>query len=132
MAATRSAGSRRRRLPDGRQNRVVVRLSDEEYLAVAARAAAARLTLPSYLATCGLKPDGVPVADLRYALIGLDGSRRLLAGATNNLNQLAARLNASGAIGESLPSVLDVVQRGVARVEEAAAAVAAVVGGRTR
>ena len=80
MAASTSQGQRRRRVEGGRPARVVVRFTHEEMAAVAARAVAAGLTVPSYLALAGLRPDGLEAADAKSALTNLVGTRRVLAG----------------------------------------------------
>jgi hypothetical protein len=78
MAAGTSSGQRRTRTPGGRAVRVVVRVTAEEYATLAAHADNAGLTVPSYLATLGLHPDQVPIAELRSALTHAAALRRLL------------------------------------------------------
>ena len=116
----------------GRRFAVQVKFTVEEYQAVAARAAAAALTVPSYLAVSGMRPEGVDSADAKSAVTNLSGTRRVLAGVANNLNQLTAKLHATGELDDSLLAVLDAVDRLSARVEEAVDQVVAVVGGRVR
>jgi hypothetical protein len=111
---------------------VQVTFTVEEYQSVVARAAAAGLTVPSYLAVTGMRPEGVDSADAKSAVTNLSGTRRVLAGVANNLNQLTAKLHATGELDDSLPAVLDAVDRLSVRVEEAVDQVAAVVGGRVR
>ena len=91
MAAVVSQGQRRRRVQGGRTARVVVRFTVEELAAVSGRAVAAGLTVPSYLALAGLRPEGVEAADAKSALTNLVGVRRVLAGVASNLNQLTVR-----------------------------------------
>lgn len=109
-----------------------MKFTEQEYATVALRAAAARLSVPSYLALTGLRPEGAGAADARSALTGLDGVRRVLAGVASNLNQLTAKLHSTGELDAALPAVLDAVARSTARVESAAEEVAAGVGGRRR
>jgi hypothetical protein len=59
-----------------------------EFQAVAARAAVSGLAVPSYLAVSGMRPEGVAAADAKSAVTNLAGTRRVLAGVANNLNQL--------------------------------------------
>lgn len=111
---------------------VHMKFTAEEYAVVATRASAARLSVPSYLALTGLRPEGVAAGDVRSALTGLDGVRRVLAGVASNLNQLTAKLHATGEVDGALPGVLAAVAELAGRVDEAAGEVAAAVGGRRR
>lgn len=126
------AGVRRRRVPGGRPIAVQVKFTADEYAAVVLRAAAAQLSVPSYLALTALRPEGAGAADARSALTGLDGVRRVLAGVASNLNQLTAKLHSTGEVDVALPAVLDAVAGLTARVESAAEEVAAGVGGGRR
>lgn len=81
MAAGISSGQRRARTPGGRAVRVVVRVTAEEYAILAVHAQRAGATVPSYLATLGLHPDEVPIAELRSALTHAAALRRLLSAA---------------------------------------------------
>ena len=128
--AGRSRSARRPRVAGGRQVQVQVTFTVEEFQAVAARAAASGLTVPSYLAVSGMRPEGVDAADAKSAVTNLAGTRRVLAGVANNLNQLTAKLHSTGELDESLPAVIEAVGRLSVRVEGAVARVAAVVGGR--
>jgi hypothetical protein len=112
--------------------RVVVRLTDAEHEAVSLRAITAGLTVPSYLALSGLRPEGVDAADAKAALINARGARRVLAGVANNLNQLTAKLHGTGEADAALPAVMAAVDRVTARVEEAIADMAALVTGGSR
>ena len=109
-----------------------MKFTDDEYAAIAVRAVVAGLSVPSYLALTGLRPEGAGAADVRSALTGLDGVRRVLAGVASNLNQLTAKLHSTGELDAVSPAVLDAVARSTARVEAAAKEVAAGVGGRRR
>lgn len=123
---------RRRRVPGGRRVLVQVKFTEDEYVAVALRASAARLTVPSYLAITGLRPSGVASADAKSAVTNLSGTRRVLAGVANNLNQLTAKLHSTGELDDSLPVVVEAVERLTRRVDAAVEQVASVVGGRVR
>lgn len=109
-----------------------VKFTVEEHQAVLARAVAAGLTVPSYLALSGLRPEGVAAGDARAALINARGARRVLAGVANNLNQLTAKLHGSGQVDAALPAVMVAAERVMARVDVAIAEVAAVVTGGGR
>jgi hypothetical protein len=87
MAAGISSGQRRARTPGGRAVRVVVRVTAEEYASLAVHAQQAGTTVPSYLATLGLHPDDVPIAELRSALTHAAALRRLLSAALTGSEQ---------------------------------------------
>jgi hypothetical protein len=112
--------------------RVVVRLTDAEHHAVRLRAIAAGLTVPSYLALSGLRPEGVDAADVKVALINARGARRVLAGVANNLNQLTAKLHGTGQADAALPAAVAAVDRVTTRVDEAIADVTVLVTGGSR
>jgi len=111
---------------------VHVKFTAEEYQAVSARAVAAGLSLPSYLALTGLRPEGVAAADAKSALTNIVGARRVLAGVASNLNQLTHKLHGTGEMDAALPAVVAAVVRISARVDEAVAEVSAVVTGGVR
>jgi hypothetical protein len=111
---------------------VNVKLTEEEYQSVTARAVAAGLTVPSYLALAGLRPEGVASADAKAALINARGARRVLAGVANNLNQLTAKLHATGELDEALPAVVAAVERTMRRVDDAISEISVVVTGGRR
>jgi hypothetical protein len=111
---------------------VQVKFTEAEYQSVVARAIAAGLTVPSYLALSGLRPDGVASTDIKAALINVRGARRVLAGVGNNLNQLTAKLHSTGEVDVALPAVVAAVERIATRVDQAIVDVAALVTGGTR
>lgn len=110
--------------------KVEVKFTEAEFEAVSLRAAAARLTVPSFLAVTALRPAGVGEGDARSAVTNLVAVRRVLAGVATNLNQIAARVNSSGQVDAALPAVLDAVDRMTERTGDAVRAVAGAVGGR--
>lgn len=130
--AVRTAGSRRPRVAGGRPVQVQVMFSVEEYQAVAARAIASGLTVPSYLAVAAVRPEGTSVGEARSALTNITGVRRVLAGVASNLNQLTHKLHGTGEVDAALPAVVAAVERISERVDQAIAEVAAVVGGGPR
>lgn len=109
-----------------------MKLTKAEYQSVAARAIAAGLTVPSYLALTGLRPEGVAAGDAKAALINARGARRVLSGVANNLNQLTAKLHSTGEIDAALPVVVAVVERVTARIDNAIAEISTVVTGGSR
>lgn len=109
---------------------VQVKFTMEAYRAVVARAVAVGLTVPSYLAVTGMRPEGVDSADAKSTLTNLASTRRVLGGVANNLNQLTAKLHATGGADAALPTVIETVGRLSVQVEDAVVQVAAIVGGR--
>ena len=114
----------------GRPIRVNVKLTEAEYQSVSARAIAAGLTVPSYLALVGLRPEGVAAGEAKAALINARAARRVLSGVANNLNQLTAKLHSTGETDAALPAVVAAVERVTARIDDAIAQVSTVVTGR--
>lgn len=123
---------RRRRVAGGRPVKVEVKLTEAEFEAVSLRAAAARLTVPSFLAVTALRPAGVGEGDARSAVTNLVAVRRILDGVATNLNQIAARLNSTGQVDGALPVVLDAVERITERADGAVREVSDAVGVRRR
>lgn len=99
---------------------------------MAARAAESKQTVPSYLALTGLRPEGVASSDIKATLIVLRAIQRVNAGVANNLNQLTAKLHATGELDEALPAVVAAVERTMRRVEDAISEISAVVAGGRR
>lgn len=115
-------GRRRRRREGGREHRVQVRLDGEEYAAIAARAAAARLTVASYLAAAGSRDaagGGGWSVEQRSALVAeLFTVQRVLRGVATNLNQLTALANTQRVIPPAVAATAEAVGRLMARVEQ--------------
>jgi hypothetical protein len=123
---------RRRREQVPRLRRVVVRFSDEEFGRLSANAAAARLTLAAYLAelgTAAVAAGGTPArrgeVERGELLVQLMRVHRLLRGATTNLNQVTATLNATGELPGELTAVAAYVRTVASRVDAVVAAIAA-------
>ncbi len=129
MAITRA---RRVRVSGGRQVQVNVKLTEEEYQSVTARAVAAGLTVPSYLALAGLRPEGVASADAKAARINARGARRVLAGGANNLKQRTPNRHATGELDEALSAVVAATERTMRRVDDSISEISAVVTGGRR
>lgn len=96
-AVARHRRRRRANVPGGRVYAHLVRVSEAEEAQLLARAAARQITVPRLLVEAALN-DGSPLADAtrRDALTALFSLQRVLAGAANNLNQIARALNAGG------------------------------------
>ena len=126
------AWSRRRRHSSApRDHRITVRFNAEEYAAVTANAAAARLAVAAYLAEVGTAPlvpgesPGGLGAERAEALIELMGVHRQLVGAARNLNQATAALHSLGEEPAQLRVVAEYVRSVASRVDEAVARVVA-------
>ena len=110
----------------GRARRVYVRLSDEEYTAIAAAAKRAGYTPGGFVAEVGLAAAGVrdevppSVGNQRELLIALNQARDQVARIGTNLNQAVARLNATGEPPPWLDRAVELTSRAVLRVEDAA------------
>ena len=99
------AGQRRRRLPEGRAHQVCVKLSDDEYAKVAAKARVAGVSIPAVLAGRALawdasQEDGDQRAlapdEVRTIIIELFAVRRGMSNAGRNLNDVARFAHAAG------------------------------------
>lgn len=146
-------GARRRRRvePGGRQNQLLVRLTDEERARIEQRAAEMGLTPASYLAEIGQaavpagangSPEGdgangagdgarmvtevgrpLRVLERRAVAAELMAVRRLLSGVATNLNQLARVANTTGHLNPSqLAAAAAAVIRYLPRLETVVAA----------
>ena len=117
-------GRRRRRREGGRAHRVTVRLDDAEFTAIAARAAASRLTVASYLAAAGNRDatggtGGGWSVEQRHALVAeLFTVQRVLRGVATNLNQLTALANTQREIPPAVTATAEAASRLMARVEQ--------------
>ena len=122
------AGGGRRRQRDSdnpRDKQVLVRLNKAEYVAIAARAAAVGMRLPAYLAERG-QEDLAPVqrgtsvspAQLRALVAELYALKRILRGATTNLNQLTRVANATGEVPAEVRFHIERIARTMPRLEE--------------
>jgi len=137
-AARRVLGGRRRRnAADGpRPNQVNVRLTDEEFAAVAARAAAARVGVAHYVAlraldapTRGGAGGGVmDLATMQAWAVQMTNLRRELARVGTNLNQIARLLNGTGEVARGAERALAATEEALGRVGPVAEWVARVSG----
>jgi hypothetical protein len=117
---------RRRRREGGRAHRVTVRLDEREFAAVAARAAAARLTVASYLAAAGNRDGkdgrGWSVGQREVLVTELLMLQRVLRGVATNLNQLTALANTQRTVPPAVGATAEAVGRLMTRVEHLVAA----------
>ena len=90
-------GSRRRRAQGGRPHRVVVRLTDDELVRIRGRAAVLGITVQGLLVESALTPPdavtGMTATERAHLLRELFRVQHKLAGAANNINQLARAAN---------------------------------------
>ena len=115
-----SGATRQRRIPGGRSRCIDVKVSDEDYVQLASRAAAARLSLPRYLVDTALsdaRPASAVFGPLQAEIAGI---HRMLGSLGGNINQIARRLNAGYDIDAAqLSAACEAVVRMRARVEVA-------------
>jgi hypothetical protein len=135
VEAKRTRRTRRARAEGGRPHSVRVSLSDFEAAAVHAAAARAGLDVAAWLGEAGLaqatrgRGPASSWGPVMQALMGaqaeLAEARRVLRNVGGNLNDVAAHANATGEIHAATGRVLGLVARAVARVDTAAAGMAA-------
>jgi len=121
-----AVSSRRRQRQTGegvREIRVTPRFNAEEYAQVTANAAAARMAVQAWVARAAAAPGMALMLatkeDERAALLGeLMGLHRQFSGAARNLNQVTAKLNATGERPGELAAIVDHVERVARRVDE--------------
>jgi hypothetical protein len=109
-------------MPGGRQKRIVVRVDPETWLQLKAVAVAARRSLPAYLVEVGRRPliagmAGMSLAGQRAMAEQLDTVLTRLNRSGTLLNQIAARLHATGQLHAGLNGVLDYHRRTVAQLD---------------
>jgi hypothetical protein len=117
-----STGQRRRRLPQGRRNSVHVRLTDEEYAAVAAAAAQARLSVPAWLAVTAMAATRpargrLSPAQVRSVLIELYAVRRGLSHTGRNINDVARLMLGTGQLKEGAGAAVAELRAATGRLE---------------
>lgn len=125
----RGSGRDRRHLTPGRPRQVKIRYTDDEYADLAGAAHLAGLTPTGYAAEAALaaaRQVAPPsTAPWRLALAELMAARGQVRRFGGNVNQAVRALHGTGEPLEWLAHAVAVTERAVARVDEAAAAVAA-------
>lgn len=117
-AAASRGSARRHRVEGGRHRELKLRFTDDEYDAIMARAADARVSVHRYMADGALAGR----AAANNALIAeLTGLRRLVANLANNTNQIARRLNAGGYPDGGVTANSDALRRLIQRMDIALA-----------
>lgn len=115
---------RRKRQGTPRPYKVTVRLSEAEYEAAQAAAAAARLSLAAYLATAarndgaGTRSAGWSVPQRRALAAGLYWVRHGLRGAWSNLNRLTRIAEGRGRVPPEVPATATAIAEYLPRLEE--------------
>jgi uncharacterized protein (DUF1778 family) len=125
----RATGRDRRHLTPRRPRQVKIRYTDDEYATLADAARLAGLTATGYAAEAALAAatNAVPpsTAPWRVVLAELMAARGQVRRFGSNVNQAARALNALGEAPDWLDRAVEVTERAVTRLDEAAAAVAA-------
>lgn len=113
----RALGRRRRaNVTGGRQHSHRVLVTPEEEALLLQRAEAARVTVPRLLIESALAERGETATDRREALEDLFRVRGYLGAVSNNVNQIARAMNATGELHEDLVRTLEAVRATSARV----------------
>jgi len=102
-------GRRRSRVEGGRPHKFTVRFTDEELEAVALKAAAARMSIPHYVALRALETPrggGMDLAELQRAAVQIVNLRRSVRRTGQNVNQIARLLNGTGEVGRRADETL--------------------------
>jgi len=113
-------GSRRTRVEGGRPNKVTVRFTDDEFAVVSAAAAAARLSVPAWLAVLGLTGTEDRVLDpasIRGMVIELFAVRRGMTNAGRNINDVARLLLGTGELKRNAEVSVAEFRAATARLE---------------
>ena len=117
------AGGRRRRKPGGRERRTNLRMTEDEHDKLTKLAAEAGVSIPRFLIESALG-GGVKPSQRRIMVTELLAAKNQVAGAANNLNQLARWANTNEAYppgadraAEALADALERLSVAVDRVE---------------
>lgn len=114
---------RRRRVEGGREFRVNVRFTEEEYAAVAARAVAARVSMPAMVAAAALAPvetQGgavLPPDRVRALIIELYAIRRGMTNAGRNINDVNRFALGTGELKEDTEAAVADFRGALAKLE---------------
>ena len=118
-----SAGGRRRRKPGGRERRTNLRMTEDEHDKLTELAAEAGVSIPRFLIESALG-GGVKPSQRRIMVTELLAAKNQVAGAANNLKQLARWANTNEAYppgadraAEALADALERLSVAVDRVE---------------
>lgn len=116
VPAASHGATRRHRVEGGRPHAVKVRFTDDEFAAVAERAADAQVSVQRFLVEGALAPRRQVVVPAALTA-ELSGVRRLLANLANNMNQIARKLNAGGRPDGSMTATADALTRTLRRLD---------------
>jgi len=121
QAGGRLFGRRRRaNVEGGRQHRHQVKVSAEEEGMLLRLAAEQHVTVPRLLVESALAVNkGETATERRQALAELFAVHRMLAAVSNNLNQIARKINAGGRPTGELAATLAAVRRSADRIDAA-------------
>lgn len=135
-AEERASGRHRSHGRPSRERRVNLRLSDEEFETLAGAAGTAGLTPAGFATEAALaaaRGEGMPEhRALRALLVELMAARTQVRRYGINVNQAVAQLQATGEAPGWLERAAAGANRGIARLDDAAGEVAAVLRGRGR
>src|SRR3954451_19473525 len=110
---------RRANVAGGRQHSHRVLVTPEEEAQLVRLAEEQQVSVPRLLIEAALAGEGETPTQRRQAMVALFGLRRSLAGMAINLNQLAARANASDEFPREATAVLPQLRSAARRIDEA-------------
>lgn len=104
----------------GRTKAHLVRTTEAEAAALAARAAAVGVSVPRLMVESALADPGrsQTTAQRHEAMVELLALRRLMAGLANNANQVARHANATGEVPSETAAVMAAARRTAGRIDE--------------
>ena len=117
-----TGAERRVRAQGGRNKAIKVRLTDEEYVQIGARAEAAQVSRQRLIVEAVTRPDSMTYTERRALYREVIGARNLVAAIGNNLNQIARVANTTGVVPVEVRAAAEAASRAVARLDEQAAA----------
>jgi hypothetical protein len=85
---------RQRRVAGGRTELVKIKVTPEQLAELKSRAADLGVSVPRLMVDSALSPSGLTIPERHALFADLEPVGRVLAGLGNNINQIAARLNA--------------------------------------
>lgn len=114
----RAPGRRRLNADQARENRVVVKCTDDEFSMLFGMAAAQNISIQNVLMRAVLSGGTESAARTSELVFELQQTRRLFSVATGLLNQLATVANSTGEMPAQVPELLTMMERGSGSLQE--------------
>lgn len=109
---------RRKNVPGGRTGVHKVKTTPEEESVLAARASAARVTIPRLMVESAMADRGESATDRTRAATEMFAAYRQLAALGNNINQIARATNATDEVQDDCARTLAAVRRSAMRIDD--------------